>query len=153
MVNTPQNTAAYFHQSRFQSMPMMIDRIKNTATNAPMIASARVSNVLTDAASVGTTTFSLSFSQSRGKAVAIGRTNVPIRSIKSKARSLGILCHRYACTKYVIPAIVMMTTPSARSSRDGENPSLVGAKAEGASVGLEGTAVSVPLNVSGVRLT
>src|SRR5688572_30223373 len=99
MVKIAQNAAAYFHQSRFQSIPIMIEIIKNTATKEPMIISERESRAVTEAVSVGTATFNLVLSQSIGKAVAIGNTNVVIRMMRSNARFFGRLCRTYACTK------------------------------------------------------
>src|SRR5207249_2435097 len=94
IVYTPQNNAAYFHQSRFQSIPTRIETRKNAATNIPTTISEWASNAFTDAESVGIVTFNLDLSQSIGKAVAIGNTNVPIRINRSKARSFGSMCER-----------------------------------------------------------
>src|ERR1044071_2613334 len=99
MVYAPQKSAAYFHQSRFQSIPTKMETRKNTATKIPMTIMDLESNAFTEAESVGMVTFNLDLSQSTGKAVVMGRTNVPMRIIRSKARSLGILCHMYAWMK------------------------------------------------------
>src|SRR5258706_9923139 len=140
MVKPPQKNAAYFQYSRFHNIPIVMAIAKNKTTNMLMINIDLGSNALTDAASVGIATFSCFSNNLIGNGINIGNTKEPIKTIKSKDRSLSIFAQPYPVNIITTAASKLMPA-SPNKITDGDLLWLEAFVGEAVPAGLAGAAV------------
>src|SRR3990172_9334793 len=122
-------------------MPITIETIKKATTNAPIIHKALASRAATDAASVGTAIFSLDSNHLIGKAMSMGRTNVPSNIKRSNERSLSKFDQPWPINK-IITAAIRARNARTKKILAVDKPSVGVASGDVSPVGLAGAAVS-----------